>query len=42
MNDLAGAARALGAGGLAVIPTDTVYGIAALPSLPAAVVVRKV
>ena len=31
------AARVLNAGGVAVIPTDTVYGLAAHPSFPAAV-----
>ena len=34
---LEAAARVLNAGGVAVIPTDTVYGLAAHPSFPAAV-----
>lgn len=34
---LAKAAHLLQAGGLVVLPTDTVYGVAALPSLPEAV-----
>lgn len=34
---LADAARVLNAGGVAVIPTDTVYGLAAHPAFPAAV-----
>lgn len=34
---LAEAARVLNAGGVAVIPTDTVYGLAAHPDFPAAV-----
>ena len=34
---LAAAAAVLNAGGVAVIPTDTVYGLAARPDRPAAV-----
>lgn len=37
MNDLEAARAALGAGALAVIPTDTVYGLAADPAIPGAV-----
>ena len=36
-NGLEDAARVLNAGGVAVIPTDTVYGLAAHPAFPAAV-----
>ena len=36
-NGLVDAARVLNAGGVAVIPTDTVYGLAAHPAFPAAV-----
>lgn len=36
-NGLADAARVLNAGGVVVIPTDTVYGLAAHPAFPAAV-----
>ena len=36
-NGLVDAARVLNAGGVVVIPTDTVYGLAAHPAFPAAV-----
>jgi L-threonylcarbamoyladenylate synthase len=35
-DELADAARLMRAGGVIVVPTDTVYGLAALPNLPAA------
>ncbi|MBR2837750.1 MAG: Sua5/YciO/YrdC/YwlC family protein, partial [Kiritimatiellae bacterium] len=34
---LAAAAEALNGGGVAVVPTDTVYGLAARPDVPGAV-----